>query len=223
MTTQSPAPAERDLPLRERKKLRTRRALAEAALRLFLAKGFDAVTVDELVDEVEVSKRTFYANFGSKEDAALSAELELWDAYLAEVTARDIHGPVLTALREALSAALTGLGEDWARRFLPTRGLAARTPALRNHSLLLSMTIQEQLVEVLETKLGIDGREDVRLRLLGEFSLSAWRCGAKNWIAGRGQRKSAASRRGTGGITTLIDRVDEAFDAIPASLALTAP
>ncbi|WP_410582603.1 TetR/AcrR family transcriptional regulator [Amycolatopsis sp. lyj-108] len=212
-------PIDPTLPLRERKKLRTRRALADAALRLFLDRGFESVTVDELAAEAEVSKRTFYANYTSKEDAALSAELELWDAYVAEIRARDLQGPVLTALRESLSSALSGLGEDWARRFLPTRGLAARTPALRNHSVLLSMQIQETLVEILEDKLGIDSRDDVRLRLLGEFALSAWRCGAKNWIRTlRGHHDFAKA----GGIDTLVQRVEEAFGAIPDSLALTA-
>ncbi|ONF74371.1 TetR/AcrR family transcriptional regulator [Amycolatopsis keratiniphila] len=213
-------PIDRTLPLRERKKLRTRRALADAALRLFLDRGFDAITVDALAAEAEVSKRTFYANYASKEDAALSSELELWEAYVAEVRGRDLQGPVLAVLRESLSAALSGLGEDWARRFLPTRGLAARTPALRNHSVLLSMQIQETLVEILEDKLGIDSRDDVRLRLLGEFALSSWRCGAKNWIRTlRGHHDFTKA----GGINTLIQRVEEAFDAIPDSLALTAP
>jgi AcrR family transcriptional regulator len=208
---------DRTLPLRERKKLRTRRLLADTALRLFLDKGFDEVTVDELVTEAELSKRTFYANYTSKEDVALAAEHDLWDAYLAEVRARSISGPVLVVLQEALSAALAGLGEEWAGRFLPTRGLAARTPALCDHSVLLSMQVQDALVEVLEDKLGIDSRGDVRLRLLGEFALSAWRCGAKNWIRGlRGSR----TLRIKDGIATLARSVDDAFDAIPASLSL---
>ncbi|OXM72282.1 MULTISPECIES: TetR/AcrR family transcriptional regulator [Amycolatopsis] len=214
MTTQN----DRTLPLRERKKLRTRKTLAETALRLFLDNGFDAVTVDDLVAQAEVSKRTFYANYTSKEDVALAAELDLWKVYVEEVRTRDLQGPVLAALREALTAVLADLGDDWARWFLPTRGLAARTPALRDHSVLLSMQTQETLVDVLEAKLGIDSRDDVRLRLLGEFALSAWRCGAKNWIRGlRGERNP----RG-GDIGTLIDRVDEAFNAIPDSLTLTA-
>ncbi|MFI5613169.1 TetR/AcrR family transcriptional regulator [Amycolatopsis sp. NPDC051903] len=217
-------PAERDLPLRERKKLRTRRALADTALRLFLENGFDTTTVDHLVDAVEVSKRTFYANFESKEDAALAAEIELWDAYLAEVQARDIHGPLLAALHDALTAALQRLGDEWTRRFLPTRGLAARTPSLRNHSMLLSMSTQERLVQLLETKLGIDGRDDVRLRLLGEFCLSAWRCGAKNWVRGAQEPDVPSStRRKHGGIAALIGRVDDAFTAIPDSLTLAIP
>src|SRR5262245_41447758 len=46
--------------LRERKKQRTRLALIDAALDLFLAKGYEATTIDEIVAAVEVSQRTFF-------------------------------------------------------------------------------------------------------------------------------------------------------------------
>lgn len=209
--------ADRALPLRERKKRRTRRALAEAALRLFIERGFGATTLDELVDEVEVSKRTFYANFASKEDAALAAEAELWDAYVARVAGTELRGPVLDALRAALVATLTGLGDDWVRRFVATRGLIARTPALAERSAALTLTVQGRVVEQLEAKLGADGRHDVRLRLLGELVLAAWRSGARNWVAGRG-----GAARGRGKTAGLVERVDEAFAAIPGSIELEA-
>ncbi|GAB3297160.1 TetR/AcrR family transcriptional regulator [Parasphingorhabdus pacifica] len=219
MTSDASTPTEPSLPLRERKKLRTRRALADTALRLFLDNGFDATTLDALVEEVEVSKRTFFRNFASKEDVAMAAESELWDAYVSEAVGRELHGPVLTALRDALSASILRMGDDWDRRFIATRRLAARTPALRDHSVLSSINVQERLVGELERKLCIDSRVDVRLRLLGEFSLSAWRCGAKNWVAGRGY----SGHRGFGGRESLVRRVEEAFDAIPESLALSVP
>ncbi|RZQ64553.1 TetR/AcrR family transcriptional regulator [Amycolatopsis suaedae] len=221
--------AERALPLRERKKLRTRTALADAALRLFLERGYQETTVDDLVDAVEVSRRTFFRMYESKEDVALAAELELWDAYVAEVAGRDLHGPVLDFLRETLVAAIAGLGDDWDRRFLATRGLVARTPVLWDRSLLRSITVQTRLVTELETKLGIDSRDDVRLRLLGELSLAAWRCAAKNWISGRGydgppgRREKLGRWKGPGGSAELIRRVEDAFHAIPGSLTLTGP
>lgn len=233
MTPSTPSlTTDRALPLRERKKRRTRRALADAALRLFTEQGFEATTLDQLVDDVEVSKRTFFRYFASKEAVAMAAESELWDAYLVEVAARELRGPVLADLQEALSTTIRSLDSDWEQRFLASRRLAAHTTkagssALTDHSVTTSMTAQRQLVEVLEGMLGIDSREDVRLRLLGEIALSAWRCGAMNWVAGRGDGRPASepipdSRRGYGGREALIRRVDEAFDALPATLTLTA-
>lgn len=84
------------------------------------------------------------------------------------------------------------------------------------------MKVQQRLVETLETRLDADSREDVRLRLLGEFALSAWRCGARNWVAGRAP-DGPTGPIGHGGPPALARRVEEAFDAIPASLTLDLP
>ena len=210
---------DRALPLRERKKQRTFRALADVALARFTERGFDEVTLDEIVDEVEISKRTFFRYYSSKESVALAAEAELWIAYVDTFTATDLHGDVLTALRTALTTAITGMDDDWPRRFLATRRLVAGHNGLRKHSLVMAAHHQEQIVEQLEAKLGRDGREDVRLRLLGEIAFGAYRVGAKNWTAGRGK---GAGSRGKGGRATLAARVSEAFDAVPAAIALTA-
>jgi AcrR family transcriptional regulator len=213
------AAADRALPLRERKKQRTRRALADVALARFTERGFDEVTLDELVGEVEIAKRTFFRYYSSKESVALAAEAELWIAYVEEFTATDLHGDVLTALRTALVDTISGMNDDWPRRFLATRRLAAGHNGLRKHSLVMASHHQVQIVEQLEAKLGWDGREDVRLRLLGEITFGAYRVGAKNWTAGRG---AGADSRGEGGRATLAARVSEASDAIPDAVTLTA-
>ncbi|MFI6825131.1 TetR/AcrR family transcriptional regulator [Micromonospora sp. NPDC050187] len=57
--------------LRERKRERTRQAISTAAVTLFLARGFDAVSVAEVAAAAEVSKPTLFKYFGSKEDLVL--------------------------------------------------------------------------------------------------------------------------------------------------------
>ncbi|MBB4934789.1 AcrR family transcriptional regulator [Lipingzhangella halophila] len=211
------ASAERALPLRERKKRRVRSALTETALRLFAEHGFHQTTLERLVDEAEVSMRTFFRYFSSKEAVAMAAEDELWSAYLARISDHEFTGTVLDGLRGALVDALVAMDADWERRFIAARGLAARTPELREYSALTTIRVQEELAGEVEARLGIDGREDVRLRLACEFALSAWRCGAKNWVRGNRHRSEPEGR------AALVTHVEEAFDAIPGTLALAAP
>jgi len=203
-------PADRALPLRERKKRRTRRDLSEAALRLFLERGFAETTLDDVVEAAEVSKRTFFRNYASKEDVALAAETELWDAYVAALTGRPVHGHVLTALRDALTGTLTAMGDDWPRRFLATRGLIARTPVLRDRSDQLSLATRSRIAEALRDELALD---DLRLHLLGELALAAWRTGARKWVGGPKKAR----------LSGLAHDVRAAFDAVPGAAALTVP
>lgn len=216
MVTDTTTPDGSELPLRERKKQRTRRALADVALVLFAERGFDRVTLEELTAHAEIGRSTFFRYYATKEDVAMAAEGELWEAYIAHFARSADQGSALQALELSLTAVIRGMPDDWGQRFLASRRLAAGTPVLRDHSILSSMKVQQRLVEILEERLAVDSREDVRLRLLGEFALSAWRCGARNWVAGRGRK----GQRGRGGTEVLARRVEEAFEAIPASLAL---
>jgi AcrR family transcriptional regulator len=205
-------PLDRSLPLRERKKLRTRRALADAALRLFTDKGFDATTLEELAEEAEVSKSTFFRFFPAKEAAAVEAETELWAAYLDALARRDLSGQVLGELHETLAAAIAGLDPDWDERFVATRLLVARESALLKYVEHNRAGIRSQVVASLASKLGLDP-EDLRLPVLAELATTAFTLAGRPWVytGGRGGRKA------------LLERHREAVKAIPASLNLSAP
>lgn len=199
--------------LRERKKRRTRRDLSEAALRLFLARGYEATTLDDLVDAAEVSKRTFFRYYPSKEAVALAAESDLWDACIAALDARELNGPVLAALHDVLTATVSGMGDDWLRRFLATRGLLARTPALRDRSDLASLAAHHRIADVLRGKPAVAGCDDRVLALLAELVPLAWRRAAKTWVRS-GEPPAGPKTAG------LIREIDAAFAALPKAVGL---
>lgn len=204
-------PTDRSLPLRERKKLRNRRALAEAALRLFAANGFDATTLEELADAADVSKSTFSRIFPAKEAAGIEAEAELWSAFLASLDGRELSGVLLGELHAALAAAVTGLDPEWDQRFLDTRRMLANEPALLRYVEHYRASVKDELVTRLAAKLHLDP-EDLRLRVLAELTILAWSVSGRHWVRNGGQ----------GGRAALLSGLDGAIRAIPASLDMSA-
>ncbi|HMD26174.1 MAG TPA: TetR family transcriptional regulator [Streptosporangiaceae bacterium] len=203
---------DRILPLRERKKLRTRRALAEAALRLFTEKGFDATTIDELADTAEVSKSTFFRFFPAKEAAAVEAETELWTAYLIALAERQLSGAILGELHHTLASAIAGLDPGWDRRFIDTRLLIIAAPDLLKYVEHYRHGVKREVVDGLAGKLRLDP-EDLRLHLVVELTITAFTVSGRHWVHCGGQ----------GGRVALLEGFDEAIKAIPASLDLSAP
>ncbi|MFD0364436.1 TetR/AcrR family transcriptional regulator [Nocardia sp. GCM10030253] len=207
-----PTTDDRSLPLRERKRLRTRRALADAALRLFTEKGYDATTLEELVDAAEVSRSTFFRAFPAKEAVAIEAETEIWSNYLAALADRKLSGVILTDLRDALTDTATALEPDWDHRYVSTRRLVRTAPALLAYVEYYRTGVQNDVITCLASKLVLD-TDDLRLHILAELTTSAWSVAGRDWVRNEGK----------GGRKGLIERLHGAFAAIPASLELSAP
>jgi AcrR family transcriptional regulator len=84
--------------LRERKKRQTRQAIAEAAIRLFAERGFEAVTVNEIADAAGVAKVTLFTYFPTKESLVLDTVAD--DDVAKAVAERRPGQSPLDALRE---------------------------------------------------------------------------------------------------------------------------
>src|SRR5688500_19540599 len=108
MTPSTVAPAE---GLRERHRKRTAADLEEAALALFCERGFDAVTIDDIAAAADVSRRTFFRYYASKEDVILSDHPKRLDELHAALNRRPADEPALTALRHAVLS-LAGTYEE---------------------------------------------------------------------------------------------------------------
>src|SRR5580704_9008085 len=87
--------------LRERNKARTRETIAATAIRMFLADGFDAVSITDIARAAEVSRRTLFAYFPTKEDLVLQRFADHQDEPARVVRARLSGQSPLEALRAA--------------------------------------------------------------------------------------------------------------------------
>ena len=140
MTLASTAPTgEPRASLRERKKLATRRSLRRVALDLVAERGFAHVTVEDIAEAADVSPRTFFNYFPSKEAALFGADPDRVAALRERVVRQAPGEPVLDALRmvmvsdaQTVAEELTELGgepADWLRRMT----VDDRRPRLLQH------------------------------------------------------------------------------------------
>ncbi|GAA0844836.1 TetR family transcriptional regulator [Streptosporangium amethystogenes subsp. fukuiense] len=143
--------------LRERKKQKTRLALIDAALSLFLEQGYEATTVDQIAAAVDVSPRTFFRYFATKEDVALSLAADGQEAMLAELATRPADEAPFTALSHAVRAMVTMLQEgdlDDTARFLRAREVIDATPALFAGSVRRLMENERRLIAEISRRQG---------------------------------------------------------------------
>ena len=96
--------------LRERKKARTRAAIQSHALRLFREQGYDATTVQQIIEEVEVSASTFFRYFPTKADVVLSDEFD--PVIVAAFREQPRELSVIQALRAAFARAFAQISDD---------------------------------------------------------------------------------------------------------------
>ena len=124
--------------LRERKKARTREALQEAATERFSRQGFDGTTVEEIAEACEVSPRTFFRYFPTKEDVLFADAAARRERLIAVIAERPVDEPAFGALRAAMRTLTADYRDD--RDTLVTRskivgelaappGLQGRAPA----------------------------------------------------------------------------------------------
>jgi AcrR family transcriptional regulator len=101
--------AARNEGLRERKKRATRDAIAAAARRLFAERGFDAVTVAEVAAAADVSEKTVFNHFATKEDLAFAGGEARLQQLLANLAQRPAGTSVLDVFRATTDAMIDGL------------------------------------------------------------------------------------------------------------------
>jgi AcrR family transcriptional regulator len=179
MTQESAAPVE---GLRERHRKRTAAELEEAALTLFSERGFDAVTIDDIAAAADVSRRTFFRYFASKEDVILSDHPRRLDELQAALNRQAVDEPPLTALRHAILS-LANRFEEQRDHMLRRFQLVTTTPALEARSLCLQRNWETAVTGMLAERMGVDPAADLRPGVAAATAMAAMRVATANWLA----------------------------------------
>ncbi|HEY1488907.1 MAG TPA: TetR family transcriptional regulator [Micromonosporaceae bacterium] len=140
--------------LRQRQRLRIEQAIQDAATRLFLRSGFDAVGVNEIADAAEVSKRTLFKYFPSKEDLVIGAFVDHQNEAADTVRARPAGRGPIDALHEhfldglARRDPITGLDDH--PHTLAFVAMVLSVPSLQARLLLYQTRAEAALAAALE-------------------------------------------------------------------------
>ncbi|MEU7899263.1 TetR family transcriptional regulator [Nonomuraea sp. NPDC049152] len=191
-----------ELGRRDRKKLETRAALERAALTLVAERGLAGVTVEDIAEAVDVSSRTFFNYFPSKEDALLGSDPAV-EAELRESLAAAPPGvPVLQALRTVLLAEaerVQGHREQWLLRLK----VFEQNPSLLPRLLAMGAEAERGLAAVVAERIGDHPAAAGYPELVIAVALTAFRVAMLRWSSADGE---------------LADLVDEAFAQVAAGL-----
>ena len=141
------------LPLVERKRRQARERIIHAAEELFLARGFDDVSVGDIADRAEVGRTTFFRHFGDKQEVVFAKEQELLETIAAASQADDTAAPqsaseAVEQLRPIVLALCSQATADpgaYARHYQ----LVEQHPELRDRDVVKMQQIADKLSDLL--------------------------------------------------------------------------
>jgi AcrR family transcriptional regulator len=159
------------LGLRERKKLDTRRAISDAAMRLMLERGIDNVTREAIASLAGVSLRTFSNYFAGKYEAIAYRQTERLRRSIAVLRQRPADEPLWTSITESV---MQPLDEDFSDAGGWENNIPSRAELVEIRKLLLSPQIRnatskelfDEWVDVIAERTGTDPARDMYPRLV---------------------------------------------------------
>lgn len=182
--------------LRERKKLRRRVAIEEAALDLFEEQGYEATTVDQIAARAEVATATLFRYFPSKAELLVGENNQQLPAIRQAVLDRPPEENGLVAIRQAIL-------QEWVPAVDPLT-TARRARIVATSDLLVGVSYHRGQGWLADLAAALAVRQDVdpsdeRCILIARIAMAAMASGVEGWIS-----------RGCEG--DLADAIDASFD-----------
>lgn len=179
-TSGDTGPVDLDVGLRERKKLATRSALHQAALRLAVVRGVAHVTAEDISAEAGVSTRTFFNYFPTKEEAFVADDLERGHRFVQTVAAAPDGAPIWPLLKQT-AIAVFGASDLPPKEQALKEQLVRTSPDVVAHVLATFARLEQELVVELERR--TTSTSPLHARLLANAVVAAIRAAAETWLS----------------------------------------
>jgi AcrR family transcriptional regulator len=196
-------PASPDVPgLRARKRHQTRERLTRAAMALFLDRGFEATTLDDIAAAADISRRSFFHYFASKEDVVFAWQEESTAALIAAVAARPANESMLAAAENAIAAMIRQIEPGEA---IAMARLKRDNPALQARDQVKYEKLERALAEALSRRAG-HKTQKLEARLVAMIATGAMRIGGEFWAAeGAREKPEALVKRVFAAVRAIFD------------------
>jgi AcrR family transcriptional regulator len=199
--------------LRERKKRQTREVIAQAAMRLFVARGFDEVTVADVARAADVSEKTVFNYFPAKEDLVLHGGEERRAALIEAIRTRPPGASIVEPFRAGTMEFIDRVRDDPVESIVAVPRLVAGSQTLRDRLLVGWEQEAATLAPVIAAEAGApegDLVPAVVARTLAWTHRLTFRAAFTRLLAGEDQVEVAADLR---------DQAHRAYEALEQGLA----
>ncbi|MDT8757241.1 TetR/AcrR family transcriptional regulator [Sphingomonas psychrotolerans] len=191
--------------VRERKRRETLRRITDAGVCLFIEKGFEGATVEEIAAAAGISRRSFFHYFESKDDILLSLQSDVGELFAAEVRRAPPGGSPFELVRDAALSVCASIPHD---DMLAIDRLMRGSASVQARKQASYRQQEEALFSALRERWPEPDRE-TRLRVLAMVAVGATRLASETFNKEGGARPFDEVLRG-------------AFDAVMAEFSATA-
>lgn len=157
--------------LRERKRRETLQRITDVGMGLFLQKGYEATTLDEIATAAGISRRTFFYYFKSKDDILLSLQNAMGEVIVTALKTQTTERRPIDAVRDAVIAVCSRFPAD---EMMAIDRLMRSSPAVQARKQASYVQHEEDLFRALRQRWP-DPQRETGLRLVAMLSMGAIR------------------------------------------------
>jgi AcrR family transcriptional regulator len=196
------------LGLRERKKQQTRDRIARVALQLFAERGYDETTLAEIAEAADVSPRTIFAYYDSKEDILFCEERVFLDDLKRKLDKRPPGTTTVDAIRDFLSSI-----EPPAERAKLRKQIVIANPALQAKMRGSHLELEPLLAESIAKDLGAEP-DDIRPLLVAASMTAAFTSVRDRFLEAKSGGEPITHEQGMAVLDQVLDFLRGGLEAI---------